>query len=350
MKTSIRLAVLISFFLVGCSANEPKTLILEGNFPLSISPDLRELSEIEIVCPDELIFINGYLLIINNCHEKILQVVSLSSMQNKFFINKGKGPAEMQNAYFSGHQSGDSLLLINSPSYYAWVHPARMFNDEDYFFNKRQDTYVPFQNINVFQIQDNWIYNDLDGEGFFVFRDKSGAMMNSVDFLPISSYAAENNQGYVYYSWTRYNEYHKVFVSALRYFPFLLFTDNEGLYKKIIQTQQNYREPVFPNQKKMPDEGAQIFNLGVQTSESYIYLYNPNLKVGDQETKADPTIEVFSWEGEPVLELRLNALVGAVVFDFENGKGYGLKFFPDQFRLGIAEIKIPADYRHFFMQ
>lgn len=340
------LIVIFSVFLNGCFFDEPKEKVLQDGFPVTIHPELKEVPQIDIICPEELIVVDGYLVIINNCHEKVLQIVSLSDRQSKTFISKGNGPSEMRQAYFSGHKSGDSLMLMDAPGNYAWIHPARMFHESDYSVMKIQGTYIPPQNMNVFQIKDQWVYNDLEGEGYLVIKDRNGMMTESVDYYPASEYANDQSRAYVYYSWSRYNDRHQTLVSALRYFPFIIFTDIEAGRQRIVQTRSSYNKPVFIN--GMPEDGVPVYNLGLQTSDDYIYMYNPGFNTGEPETEIDPAIEVYNWKGDPMLELRLNNIVGAVDFDFKTGRGYGLMMFSEENRLGITEIIIPEEHLKYF--
>ncbi len=342
--------VLLLFLFVSCVGNEPRTVVNKGVFPISINAETKEVAEIEVICPDEIIVHNGYLIILNNCHEKILQVVHLDDLKNKFFINKGHGPSEFFSAYYSGQKTGDSILLVNTPAFYSWVDPGKLYNGTEMEVKKNHALYMPPQNMNVFLVNENWIFNDMEGSGFLVSYDQKGSLRYLTEFFPKSTYATEVNRGYVYYAWSRYNKNKEIVVSALRYFPYIIFTDIEGQIKKVVQTRERFKEPVFPNEALLPEDGTEIFNLGIQVSDKYVYLYNPGLKAGESELNANPIIEVYNWEGDPVAEIKLNALVGTVDYDFASGRAFGLKFSAEELKLSVAEIFIPEEFANLFKE
>lgn len=337
------------FLLVSCTLQDttPKVIIQEG-FSTTSTTEIITLPEIPLICPDEIIIIGEYMVIINNCHDKILQIVSLQDMQYKYRINRGNGPGELQAAYFTGHKSGDSLLIAHAPLYYTWINPSKLFHDSEYLISKVHDSYCPPQNMNVFQINSNWYYNDLEGAGFWMQKDHAGNIKSTTEFVPETSFSNASNNAYVYYTWTRYLEKQQIFVSALRYFPYIIFTDLQGNYSKIVQTTGIYQNPTFQNESIFPESETTIYNLGIQNSNHNLFLYNPGLKTGQSELSAQPTIEVYNLEGKPLIALKLNGLVGAIDYDLINGRAFGIHYNAEEERLTFAEIIIPQEFKHLF--
>ena len=332
---------------LSCKMDTGANVILTGKFPFVDSLEMIPIKNVDLLCPDDLVFQNGYLVLNNNCHDHLIQIIRLKDLQSKHFIKKGRGPGEMSRANFSGHMVGDSLFIRNAPESSIWINPKKLFNNKHKengeTFKKISDPTPISQNENVFFIEDNWVFNDYSSSnghlGFFVFLDKKGEIIKKTDYIPELSYQInKNTKGYAYLTTTRINESQKKFVSALKYFPFFIITTNDGEYELVVQTEKDYLEPEFKEGEIHPDFRSEFFYAGVVLSEKYIFLYRLNMTLGELVNyfsgqgglpETSPGFEVYTWEGKPVCYLKINKVIIGPSIDFEKGVVYGLVLDPD---------------------
>lgn len=322
-------------------------LILTGDFPFFDSIEFITIPNVVELCPENLVYQNGYLVLSNNCHDHLIQVIRVKDFQSKHFIRKGRGPGEMFQANFSGHISGDSILLRNTPESSLWINPHKLFTGLDLKYNEELtkifDPVPIYQNENVFNIGENWAFNDYSSEeghrGFLVFINSGGEITKFTDFIPPVSYHLDQNViGYAYLTTTRINESQTKFVSALKYFPFFIITSIDGEYERVLQTKSDYLEPKFTEGEINPGLESEFFYGNVVLTEKYIFLYRLNMTLGElvnyfsgqEEPLTSKTgFEVYTWQGEPVCYLEINKLLVSPTIDFKNGIIYGLEFDPE---------------------
>ncbi len=344
---SFNIALLFLFSFSSCNKDSNQRLILSGEFPVSDSVELSSMPGFDEICPENLVFHNGYLVINNNCHDQLIQIVRTHDSQTKHFIRRGRGPGEMFQANFSGHISGDSILMRNTPESSFWINPDLLFNGERIGNNRKVievfDPAIINQNENVFNIGENWIFNDYSSNrmhnGFFVFLNSKGEIEKKTDYIPALSYTmAEDLIGYAYLTTTRINKSQTRFVSALKYFPYFIITNIDGEYELIVQTEEDYIEPKFKEGEINPEFESEFFYGSVLVSENHIFLYRLNLPLSAlvdyfSDQKNQPLIntgfEVYTWQGRKVCYLEVNKLLVSPSIDFENGIIYGLEFDPE---------------------
>lgn len=342
------LPILVLFGLSSCRTDNDK--ILNDNFPVMVELVTEEIKEIELLCPGDLIFVDGYLMLINNCNEKLLQVVRMDDMQSGFFIGKGNGPSEFHSLQYSGHKQGDSLLLRTSHRTSAWVRPAKLLNNEPVDLQKISE---PVQAgslaSNVFHFPWGWMRTDLMDQHLVVFQDAQGNPTRTVPYGPDLSYdIREEDAGYIYYSTSSYNASQQKFVTALWYFPyfFIYGKDEEPI---AVRTQKDYQEPVFELQKTLPVSGTKTYYDHAKSSDKYIYLYKTNLSVGQPEEEAEPVVEIFDWQGNKVAKVGFDRKVGMMDFDFANGIIYGLSYCFEENRLFVVKAQVPDEFKEYFI-
>lgn len=340
-------ALLFVFFFASCNNESSKKLILSGDFPVSDSVEFSSMPGVSELCPENLVFHNGYLVINNNCHDQLIQIVRTHDSQSKHFIRKGRGPGEMFQANFSGHISGGSILMRNTPESSFWIDPDLLFTGQS-INNDRAileifDPIAINQNENVFNIGENWMFNDYSSNGkhhgFFVFLNSRGEIVKKTDYIPALSYSiAENLIGYAYLTASRINNSQTRFVSALKYFPYFIVTNIDGEYELIVQTEEDYLEPKFKEGENNPEFESEFFYGSVVVSEKHIFLYRLNLPLGalvdyfsgqEKQPLINTGFEVYTWQGKAVCYLEVNKLLVSPAIDFENGIIYGLEFDPD---------------------
>jgi hypothetical protein len=348
-QISLLLSLSFAITFISCK-NDNEKIILTGEFPHEIELQVEIFDNTEQNCPALIIYTSGYLSTLNYCQDQFMQITRLSDKKSKMFITKGNGPAEFLSLTFSGHKQGDSIYFRNHPLASVWIHPGKLFEDKSYGINKIKEPEIISLAGNVFHLEDKWVFSDVyEGRGLLVFSDTAGNLLHTSELYPELSYNINNeHNGYVHYSTTSYNPNKEKFAIALRYFPYLIISDTEGNYSKIIQTQNNYREPVFKNQELIPDAESEIFYGSIEVSDKYIYLFRPNITVGDNEMQAKPAIEVYDWNGKAICRVKFDKFVGGIDFDFENGKIYGLTLCLEEFKIYTFESTIPKQHEKFF--
>jgi hypothetical protein len=204
---------------------------------------------------------------------------------------------------------------------------------------------------NIFQLQNNWVINDLGGKGFLLFSNQQGdsILHASKHFPPVKHEFPPEKIGYVYYANTTYNALKQMFVSGLRYFPFIILTDSSGNHVRIIQTRRSYTEPEFIPNQILPVKETEYFYDRVLTSNEHIYALRLNSTLSSLETmEQQPVLEVFDWSGKAVCEISFDRVIGSVDIDFENAVIYGGSVCPQSMEYQVVRIVVPDEYRHFF--
>lgn len=359
------IAICFGFYFVSCKTNTGKKIVLSGDFPITNSIELISIQNIVELCPENIMFLDGYLIVNNNCHEYLIQVIRVKDFQSKYFIQKGRGPGEMFRANFSGHISGDSLLIRNTPESSLWINPHKLFSEKqfknDEKFIKIPDPAPIYQNENVFNFQGNWVFNDYSSDeghlGFFVFLNSKGEIVKKTDYIPELSYKLDERIiGYAYITTTRINESQTRFVSALKYFPYFIITDIDGEYEVVVQTEKSYLEPVFKEGEINPSFESEFFYGSVILTDKYIFLYRLNMTLGElvnyfsgqvdrQATKTG--FEVYTWQGKPVCYLEINKLLVNPAIDFKEGIIYALEFDPNS-GYDIVKGHLPENILQYF--
>mgnify|MGYP000929008659 CR=1 FL=1 len=332
---------LFSGFLSACENNK-EVKVLTGNFPVISEVKLTEITGVDLVCPEELVYVDGYLSLINNCSEELLQLVRVSDWESKFFLKKGSGPLEFSNLIFSGHKQGDSLLLRNSPKQSVWLRPKALFNEELQSVQIIHEPNREYSSAHVFDLGEKWVFNSLGDDGFLVFLDKNHKEPLISALPPVfEAPQDESVKGYVFYSSMRFQPEKRKIVSALRYFPYLIINNEKGEFEKVIQTQPNFEQPEFPEGQIIPVGNTEVHYLRVELSDDFIFLYRPGLKLEQSELEAKPVLEVFDWKGNPIALLTFDRFVGNLDFDFEKGKCYGISFCEKEHRIFLVEGDLP---------
>jgi len=341
------IAICVGFFFTTCKTNTEKKIVLSGDFPITNSIEMISIQNVVEFCPENMMFLDGYLILNNNCHEYLLQVIRIKDFQSKYFIRKGRGPGEMFRANFSGHFSGDSLLIRNTPEPSLWINPHKLFSDiqlnNDESLIKILDPVPINQNENVFNFHENWVFNDYSSDeghlGFFVFLNSKGEIVKKTDFIPELSYKLDERIiGYAYITTTRINKSQTQFVSALKYFPYFIITSVDGEYELVVQTVKTYLEPVFKESEINPSFESEFFYGSVILSDKYIFLYRLNMTLGElvnyfsgqgAQQAIKTGFEVYTWHGKPVCFLEINKLLVSPAIDFIEGIIYALEFDPE---------------------
>jgi hypothetical protein len=270
-------------------------------------------------------------------------LVQVSSWESKFFLNKGRGPAEFSNLFFSGQKQGDSILFRNSPIKSAWIWPNALFNETDQSVKIIHEPSRTFLSAHVFDFVEKWVFNSLGSDGYLVFMDKKNEKSFFSAFPEISkAFIDESAKGYVFYSSMRFHPQKRKIASALRYFPYLLIINEKGEFEKVIQTQPDFVQPEFPEGQIIPLGNAEIHYLRVELSDDYIFLFRPGLRVEQSDLEAKPVLEVYDWKGNPITLLTFDRLVANLDFDFESGKCYGISFCEKEHRIFLVEGDLPS--------
>jgi len=322
-KIHFVLFVLIGLHFFSCATN-PKDIVLIDGFSEKLKMETQQLDGFVPLCPDRINFSDGYLLTTTNCSNKLVSSFHIKTNRTEYSILKGNGPGEFTQLYFSGHQAGDSLLLRSLSGMAAWVSPSRLFNDSTYLITKIIEPEEISNAENVFNFEKEWVYTDLSGEAFMIFLNDEGSITRKVDHFPVlEEQYRDETKGYLYYSNTTWNSKKEMFVSAMRYFPYLLIFDKKGNTRKIIQTRKDFIHPQITQGNLLPEKDTEYFYDQVVTTDNYIFALRMNGTLNDLATlQNQPILEVFDWDGNGICEIEFDRFLGGFSLDQATGKLY----------------------------
>ncbi len=351
MKKTVRIVLpvwtllMISVLIASCSASDSKFVEVDG-FPQSADVNTIEIEDVLLDCPERFVFVNGKLVTSTNCTDKLIQVINPGSKTTRKLIAKGNGPSEFSRLYFSGHAQGDSLYFRNLALKSAWVHPHRLLEDDAHALLSIDEPGFLSDSENVFQFDSMWVYTGLKGDAFMSFARNDGQVIKSIEHFPETGYKVDGStKGYLFYSNTTYNENKEIFVSALRFFPYLMLTDIHGNVVRIIKTRKDFAVPQIVQGEIMPDINSMYYYDQVLSSERFIYALRLNATLQELgELKAAPVLEVFDWSGNAVGEIHFDRFIGGIAIDYDNGILYAGSFCLESLTPVLVKCQLPGEF------
>jgi len=346
--------ILFLITLISCG-NKQNTF--NGEFEKSVTLPVETISEIFTWCPTSLTYLNGYLVVVNNCKDSVLQIVDTKSMETHWGGVKGQGPNEFIGLNWNGQKvikDGKQYLRMfdTQKRNCVLVNPKEIYNNEasPIIESKLPKNLFLWEDLLKTE-EDKWVYSNLQdfNDSFLTFADTSGLPVTTTEFLPEANVEYSKKViSYVYYSKTRYNEKKEMFVSALRNFPYIALFDKKGhrVNELIIG---DYKVPAYKNEELNPVNNTNVNYNEVITSEKYIYVVNFNVnydKYIESEMNISPSIEVYDWELKPQCEINFDVLFCNMDIDFENKVIYG--FSTKDFDHLVSKVVIPKELYKFF--
>lgn len=337
--------LILSFLpLLSCNTPNEKRLVLHEDFPIHTTLQSTTLDiNFPTGCTEELFFFNNRLVLIDNhCNDYILQMIDLKSGETKRILRKGRGPTEYLSLNSAGHRKDDSLLFRTGSSFY-WLNPDELWENKPELTEIISPIKEPF--IDCFQLSNQWAYTSLTGDYSIVFVDEKGDFLQSTPFYPPVGLAeTHKNYAYWYYSSTSYSDAQNLIVNALRYFPLIIISDLNGKIVKVIQTSDEFNLPEFDSHGISPQPNTLFYYDKVLLSDDRIYAFRLNAKASDLENlNFIPTLEVYDYNGNPLIKISFSEAFGGVDIDHANGIIYGAAFCKETFEVIPVKIEIPAE-------
>lgn len=340
MLKKILYIFVIVFSLFSCNKNdEGKTLFMH------ITPELKSFQNFKNIEGKEL-FVSNFgatsFCIIDTFSifttPQLDTLYSISSSQNwkhlGNFVSKGGGNKERIRPYlpmckvkfdndilmllYDNHKANCELFNItqtiskNEPSFYPYnvvlsnVHNIyKIYPMEDSIFFV---DYLNAKNISQY-------YAKIDGVTGNIIEEKMAIESNNVLSL---------NESYMLATYTDFNIEQKKYVGAMTFVDQINFYDIDNINNSFcITTNKQIKSLLEASRTLMPEKIEYYGEL--RTTNSYIFaLYiNQNRKDWSLENKPG-TIQVFDWEGNPIIELKTREKIKTFDIDIVNKKLIGM--------------------------
>lgn len=289
-----------------------------------------EVSELnyDSFCPNFLLSIPGYLILVKNENDTIFELVNIESGKVKRFGPKGRGPNEFLyiiDAY--NDIFNKKVVFVDGNKKLAYIYSYEDLINNEYDNPIIKSVPKEIANYSGLRItKSGWVYGNLNGDGILSILNYDQQIKHT-SFSPQLPYNLPNNiKGYAYYSAIDYCDFHKKIVVALRYFPTFQIIDIDGNITNSIFTESNFDYPEFADGRIIPSKNSEIFYWQVITSPKHIYLLRANTIQGNFENDLlnGTSIEVYNWEGKPIAKYNMDYAFANITIDFETKTIFGL--------------------------
>jgi len=304
----------------------------------------NNLTNLEILCPRDLIMVDSFLVILNPCYDPIFQILNTKSGEIKLFGKKGKGPNEFINVLnlTNDIRKGIFYILDVGKKEIFYLSPSKLFSNQSPIINKTKlpDKY----NItgDLFYFRKTWIGTDLSGKSSMFFINETTGQEKEIGFLPnVRPVYPEQTRSYLYRANAKIDAQKGKILTALNYFPIIRIINSTGDIEKEFITQENYLDPVLNKNKGFPVGTTPLYYFDVESTENSIFVLNANCTQQDLQNNdfSKSQIDVFNWKGNLQTTIKSNTPIGNFTLDPEENKIYALSINSPE--VIIIEMQIP---------
>jgi hypothetical protein len=249
------------------------------------------------------------------------------------FGKKGKGPGELQNPSFWGQ-----IEKNNNGRYTLWTYQMDLcqlvslniekeINDPGTEFEKEFDIPLgPGEAVNIIAINDtSFVGTGAEAQGEFFIYDRLWENVEWKDYFVNSFINIEANRDVISEckrGIIKVKPDKSKFVKALVYAPIIDVYDSRGTLKFSIML-SDFKQPSI--QANEFDGSTMVYYENIYVTDNYIYALNKNCTIDEYNFCDDAEIHVFTWNGAPVCNYKLNEGIGPAspfVVDELNNKIY----------------------------
>lgn len=295
---------------VSCNAQETSIIKLTSNVKVSSLP-------YKVDIPNFFVQIDSSFLLITNNQDSLFQVINTNSGRIKKLGLLGKGPNEFINIVDVYNDKNNRYVYVfdEGNKKISKIPYSSLINGN---FEEVTKTNMPKHSLLYSQIaksSESVVYTPLLGENFITFEDSEENLI-SIDYpnLFTKPYYGEQ-KGYVYYSSMSHCSESNKTVVALRYLPYFMIVENNKIIKTI-KTRERFDEPLFSQKSLFPNPEATIYYWQVVLTQKHIFLLNAGVTQNEfEEGTLKTSIEVYDWEGNPVINLVPNYPIAFIDVD-----------------------------------
>lgn len=326
---------------LACSSPKSSNDIIVRSFPKSLKVLSSPVEDIEVLSRGNvnLVVVDSF-LIIQKDDEPMLEIFNTNNHDLLVsFGKKGKGPTDFEGPDLIKQIKRDSLN--GSPIIHVFDFSRRRISkinileaikNKDSGINQRRIDELDGYLLRYFYEDENFILAKDEGDWRFVRYDYSDSSTYNIPYLPEIDYL-ENQRQYksVFRSTVTVNKKKGLIATGTMLLGELNFYNLKGEYLKstIFTPRKDVRRAI----KKGGLIEASLQIMDIQSTEEKIYALNYNnlqRDVHEPTHRNDAKVQVFDWDGNPLIEYILadNMYISYFAYDEKNNRIYG--YAPDQ--------------------
>lgn len=328
--------VLLVILILSCQRQNPSS-ILYSNFAKQDSLKGSKVGTKNFFLePRRLTLIDSLLVVFDNKTDSFFHFLDTTNFSlKKSFGVKGRGPKEFIAPEISKRPFNNNLVITNKGKFYfSQFNIDSIFAYSDYFPGNKEffppELIIPY---NLLIINDTFILGSTSSGTSRIFKFnpfRKKYLESGIDIPLEMDYLNKSQLGQILYSISDFNPNKQMIVNALRFFDRIDFYDYDLSIQKSLLKNGN-QEPIFyDNKGELISDKTKFYYIDIFTTDKYIFA----LYCGEEFGKAVPNIgnylQIFSWEGTPILEFKLNIGLSSIYVTSDNKKLFGISMHDDQ--------------------
>ncbi len=347
------LIILFFFLLIACQKKQMDNVILIREFPENKSIKGEYLTfESEPLMIGKITMIDSLFIVQNagDPHAPLFNVYHKESYKLlASFGRRGNGP----NEFYNQMPTGVGQYEIIDHSICMWVRDGficKLINLSKSILNKKtvieKKIKTPksvFIGLDVLILpNDNLFGTSMSQKGRFFYYDSETKETNWIRYFPeVKNPPIKEQQMHnLYVSSTKINKDGNIIVSALIYFKRIdVFNNNAELQFSLV-FEDSPTDPAFSISDR--PKSFMRYYRDVYISKNKIYALNLERSEGEilEDKYKTSEVHVFTLEGKPVCNYKLDHIMGAFTIDEENGNIFGITMSEDRERTQIIKYKL----------
>lgn len=315
-----------------CQAQQENKL---KTFDKSISLERIDIPDFSEYVPASLGILDNYLVLIDKYKSPQINFFSLRDLSLVgSYGNKGQGPGEFKTPFYHGQFEKKGGRI------YYWLHDMarnrlvkldleKSLKDIAYEYETLTvlppDIYIP---LSIYQTSNKTLVGTSNsGNGrWFVYNQIDKTLLWQENFPEVSQVPTEPiKKGMLYYGAISGSSDLTRFVNITRFFRRLdFFNDSGKLLNSTVFDTKGKPEPNFSNPNIFLPPGTMYYYFDIQSTDNYIYVLNYDKPMEQEDTLNQVKIDVFDWQGNPVVQFVLNEHLMNFAVDEIGGKIYGI--------------------------
>lgn len=321
--------------LAGCTKKESTIFLNRPTRTIAFNNTVElhgELINIEVLGASNLHIIDTFLLFQTPKLDQYYAIYTLNKFTNcGHFINKGQGPNDFSTCLTPIHKIEEDVSVL----FYDYNSNDIISMNLSETVKRQHETLsktpIKIKDINnIYQIYPinkiDYFVNFLDidnlNQHYAIWNDENKKLLKNDIVLNSQNISIDNS--YLLATYCRYNEKKKIYVSAMNFVDQINFHSIESNEKSFCISISDHITDIKDIEKiEMPEKIEYYTDL--RSSDSYLFALYANQSRKDWAVNQRPAkIQVFDWEGNPILEIKTKEKIIRFDIDANNNKVYGI--------------------------